>query len=138
MFSGMVHELVSGRKPESGLLEKRFDAAMTKKLGIVKLPPAFWMRDPKINPRADHLFWASLLIGDRQRVDLAISVIAAELEVNSRGKKINLQRELVSTVQVLVGNLLDTMSDTVLRRELEYGIHGILPEFFPDNLEITR
>ena len=59
-------------------LRRRLDMAMTKKMGIVRLPPAFWPADPKINPRADHLFWASLLLLDRQRIDLALAVLAAE------------------------------------------------------------
>ncbi len=61
------------------MLARRFDVAMTKKLGVVKLPPSFWMQDPKINPRADHLLQVALLLGDVDRCGLAISALAVEV-----------------------------------------------------------
>ena len=65
MFSEMITNLKQGKMPDPVGMAKRFDFALTKKLGIVKLPPAFWMSDPKINPRTDHLFWA----GDSHKVN---------------------------------------------------------------------
>ncbi len=72
--------------PESDQLRRRFDIAITKKLGVVKLPPSFWMQDPKINPRADHLLWAALLLGDTERVALAFSALAVEHEERQKKK----------------------------------------------------
>ena len=78
MFTNIFAALEQGKLPDSELLQRLFDLAMTKKLGVVKLPPAFWMQDPKINPRADHLLQAALLLEDRERCDLAVSVLAVE------------------------------------------------------------
>jgi len=78
MFTENFVKLKQGKIPDLKLLQRRFDLAMTKKLGVVKLPPAFWMQDSKINPRADHLLQAALLLGDRERCDLAVSVLAVE------------------------------------------------------------
>ncbi len=78
MFTDIFIALKQGEFPDLELLQRRFDLAMTKKLGVVKLPPAFWMQDPKINPRADHLLQAALLLDDRERCDLAVSVLAVE------------------------------------------------------------
>lgn len=78
MFTEIFAALKQGEIPDLKLLQRRFDLAMTKKLGVVKLPSAFWMQDPKINPRADHLLQAALLLGDRERCDLAMSVLAVE------------------------------------------------------------
>jgi hypothetical protein len=78
MFTDIFSTLKQGNMPDPELLQRRFDLAMTKKLGVVKLPPAFWMQDPKINPRADHLLQAALLLADRERCDLAVSVLAVE------------------------------------------------------------
>ena len=79
MFTEMIHSLRQGVLPDSGLLRKRFDIAMTKKLGVIRLPSAFWMSDPKINPRADHLLMAALLLASQECVELATSVLASEL-----------------------------------------------------------
>ena len=89
MFSDLVRDLTCGIMPDSDSLKKRFDAAMIKKMGVVKLPPSYWMQDPKINPRGDHLFWASLLLKDRERIDLAISVFAVELEEKLRKQRLD-------------------------------------------------
>ena len=78
MFTKIFTALKQGQLPDLKLLQRHFDLAMTKKLGVVKLPPAFWMQDSKINPRADHLLQAALLLGDRERCDLAVSVLAVE------------------------------------------------------------
>jgi len=78
MFTQIFAALEQGEAPDIELLGRRFDLAMTKKLGVVKLPPAFWMQDTKINPRADHLLQAALLLGDRERCDMAVSVLAVE------------------------------------------------------------
>jgi len=133
MFSVMVEELTRGIKPDTGPLKKRFDAAMTKKLAVVKLPPAFWTLDPKINPRADHLFWASLLIGDRQRVELSISVIAAELEQNSKILHGDLQQDLAALIQRSICDFLDTINNTLYRQKLERETGELVQEYFQVN-----
>lgn len=80
MFAEIFRDIAGGKVVEHDLLGRRFDIAMTKKLGVVKLPPSFWMQDSKINPRADHLLWAALLLDDAERVALAFSVLAVEHE----------------------------------------------------------
>ncbi len=71
---------------------------MTKKLAVIKLPPSFWMQDPKINPRADHLFWAALLLDDRQRAGLALSAMAVEYEERYREKTVCRQTDFSRSV----------------------------------------
>lgn len=110
MFTEMLTGLEKGVLPDSVLLRKRFDVAMTKKLGVVKLPPAFWMQDPKINPRADHLLWAALLLGNRDCVEMARTVIAAELaeqKTNTEGASID---DLDRVVHTCAEQLLDLVS----------------------------
>ncbi|GEM_PF-1129022 len=84
MFTEMVAALARGEEPDPVRLRQRFRIALTKKLAVVRLPPAFWVRDPKINPRADHLLWAALLLGDREGVALVSSVLALELTESRR------------------------------------------------------
>ena len=85
MFQQVFTALEQGKQIDYDLLARHFDLAMTKKLGVVKLPPAFWMQDTKINPRADHLLQVALLLGDRERCDLAVSVLAVETVERKEG-----------------------------------------------------
>ena len=78
MFSHFFHPDSLAGQIDLEQLKKRFDLAMTKKLAVIKLPPSFWMQDPKINPRADHLLWAALLLDDPDRAALAFSAMAVE------------------------------------------------------------
>ncbi len=80
MFSHIFHQNSLAEQIDLDQLKKRFDPAMTKKLAVIKLPPSFWMQDPKINPRADHLLWAALLLDDPERAALAFSAMAVEHE----------------------------------------------------------
>jgi len=85
MFTAIFAALEQGQAPDFELLRRRFDLAMTKKLGVVQLPPTFWMQDSKINPRADHLLQVALLLGDRERCELAVSVLAVEISEQKTG-----------------------------------------------------
>lgn len=78
MFTDLFQEISRGNMPDPDQLRRLFDIAMTKKLGVVKLPPSFWMQDPKINPRTDHLLWAALLLEDAERLALVFSALAVE------------------------------------------------------------
>ena len=84
MFSQFFHPDTLAGQIDLEQLKKRFDPAMTKKLAVIKLPPSFWMQDPKINPRADHLLWAALLLDDPDRAALAFSAMAVEHEEQRR------------------------------------------------------
>ena len=83
MFSHFFHPDSLAGQIDLEQLKKRFDLAMTKKLAVIKLPPSFWMQDPKINPRADHLLWAALLLDDPERAALAFSAMAVEYDERS-------------------------------------------------------
>ena len=125
MFTQIFAALEQGEVPDPELLQRRFDLAMTKKLGVVKLPPAFWMRDPKINPRADHLLQAALLLGDRERCDLAVSVLAVE---NAEQKNV---LALDQVVRKIVVDLIDILPLTEKERIAALAnnlISGISPD----------
>jgi len=125
MFTQIFAALEQGEVADPELLQRRFDLAMTKKLGVVKLPPAFWMRDPKINPRADHLLQAALLLGDRERCDLAVSVLAVE---NAEQKNV---LALDQVVRKIVVDLIDILPLTEKERIAALAnnlISGISPD----------
>ncbi len=128
MFSEMMATIRKNKLPDSGMLQKRFDYAMTKKLGVLNLPPPFWMQDPKINPPAADLFWASLLLKDRERIDLALAVIAAEQDKGTRTQPGTVGVETHKRARQLAEQLLNLFSDTNLRNRLRKELTKILPE----------
>lgn len=135
MFDEMLAGLEQGRWPDLDMLVRRFDVAMTKKLGVVRLPPAFWMRDSKINPVAVHLVWAAFVLGDRQRCDLALSALAVEEDVRGAADS-----DLDDTVHRLLAELLTLVSDPVLGQRLLANVvrmypdrQGLLQTFFSGN-----
>ena len=97
VFAEIFRDLGKGKMVDADLLGRRFDLAITKKLGVVKLPPSFWMQDPKINPRVDHLLWAAFLLDDPERAALAISVLAVEHEEQQK-KRTPAERESVGLI----------------------------------------
>ena len=132
MFSEMVADLSLARLPDPASLRKRFDLALTKKLGVVRLPPAFWMNDPKINPRSDHLFWASLLIRDRQRIELALSVLAAEIFQEKQPDPSGQQQRLTGTIHRLIESFFAQIPDQALGREIRHDLETVIPEWFEE------
>ena len=79
MFDEMISQLKNGEFVPKGLLRKRFDGAMVKKLGVLKTPYSFWPSDKKINPSAKELLWAAILLEDKGDLRLTEGIIATEV-----------------------------------------------------------
>ncbi|MDW7773283.1 MAG: hypothetical protein SCH71_10375 [Desulfobulbaceae bacterium] len=132
MFTEMIADLNHSIMPEPVNLAKRFDFAMTKKLGVVKLPSSFWSQDPKINPRADHLLWAALLLGDRERIDLALSVIAVE-GVERNSPVCGCRHGQETNVRGIIDNFFRQIPDIAVRRNMRSELCRIIPEWLEDS-----
>ncbi len=135
MFSEMLSALHTGRRPDADTLGKRYDYAMTKKLGVVKLPPAFWTEDPKINPPVEQLFWAALLLLDRERIDLALSVMAVETAEKKPVDRAEASLDMEDRARELVGKLLKQFADPRARQEFARDLHSIVPEMLDPAIE---
>ena len=86
MFEQMISVLKKGSMPENNLLRRRFEAALIKKMGVIKTPYSFWPADPKINPPAKQLLWAAILLQDLDNFGVMEAVISTELEEKQRAK----------------------------------------------------
>ena len=93
------------------------------------MPAAFWMNDPKINPRSDHLFWAALLTLDRQRIERSLAVIAAEITEKSKPGSPALQEVMAATVHHLIDQFFDQIEDDKVCRKLRERLLKIIPEW---------
>ena len=79
MFEPMVSALKNGELPETNLLRKRFEAALVKKMGVIRTPYSFWPLDTKINPSAKQLLWATILLHDKENLKIVEAIISTEL-----------------------------------------------------------
>jgi hypothetical protein len=86
MFGQMVFDLKNGTLPENNLLRKRFEAALVKKMGVIRTPYSFWPADTKINPPAKQLLWAAILLQDKENFKVIEAIISSELEEKHRTK----------------------------------------------------
>jgi len=86
MFQYMVSELKNGQLPDDTILRKRFEAALVKKMAVIRTPYSFWPGDTKINPPAKQLLWAAVLLQDQENFNVVAAIISAELEEKQRAK----------------------------------------------------
>lgn len=132
MFQEMVTELQKGKLPDLKLLRKRFEAALVKKMGVIRTPYSFWPGDTKINPPAKHLLWAATLLDDKENFNVVAAIIATELEEKKRAKgHASSQQELGNELQGLLDEylreLLELAPDETFRQVLRSGAGEILP-----------
>lgn len=113
MFTEIFSALEQGHLQDLENLARRFDVAMTKKLGVVKLPPSFWMQDPKINPRSEHLLQVALLLGDADRCGLAVSALA--VEVAEKRFALPLDEIICSSAEALAGIVPESDGERIIK-----------------------
>ena len=105
MFEQMVSDLRNEKLPESTLLRKRFEAALIKKLGVIRTPYSFWPADTKINPPSKQLLWAAILLHDIENFRMVEAIISSELEEQQKAKGVHDNMHVISTkVQQLIND----------------------------------
>ena len=107
MFEQMVSDLKNEKLPESTLLRKRFEAALVKKLGVIRTPYSLWPADRKINPRTNELLWAAVLLHDKENYRMVEAIISSELEEQLRAKG------LQTSIKDLTHKVEQTMQDYI-------------------------
>lgn len=146
MFTAMISALREGRLPGRVELAGRLGAALVKKLAVLRQPYHCRTGDPKINPPATHLLWAAIILGDRDRYDLAAHILVAESEDSPSGReKWDRTGDSVSPETEILDRtweaLLDLVRDTDLadalrkkRQDLEKGDgrRASTPQDLPD------
>ncbi|MBW2484689.1 MAG: hypothetical protein JRF05_04945 [Deltaproteobacteria bacterium] len=103
MFGPIISDLKNGILPDNNLLRQRFEAALIKKMGVIRTPYSFWPADTKINPHAKQLLWAAILLQDKEKFEIVRAIISSELEEKQRAKG---QRENMQSLTAKVHQLL--------------------------------
>jgi predicted transcriptional regulator len=132
MFAHMVSDLKNGILPETNALRKRFDAALVKKMGVIRTPYSFWPGDTKINPPSKQLLWAAILLQDGENYKVVEAIISTELEEKMRAKGLHENMEsLTAKVQQLLQEYLDEFiqlaSDRTFKNKLQQLVRDINP-----------
>ena len=103
MFAHIISDLESGKLPDNNLLRKRFEAALIKKMGVIRTPCSFWPADTKINPPAKQLLWAAFLLQDKESFHVVEAIITTEIEEKqrARGRPENMQTLTAHVLQLM-------------------------------------
>ena len=109
MFGPIISDLRSGILPDNNLLHKRFEAALIKKMGVIRTPYSFWPADTKINPHAKQLLWAAILLQDKEKFEIVRAIISSELEekLRAKGEQENMQCLSAKVHQLLQEYILE-------------------------------
>jgi hypothetical protein len=133
MFAQMVSALKNATLPEMSLLRKRFDAALVKKMGVIRTPYSFWPADTKINPSAKQLLWAAILLHDKENFSVAAAIISAELEEKQKAKGQPdsipaLAAKVHLLLQTYIHEFIELAPDETFKTNLRHWAEEIFPD----------
>ncbi len=117
MFSEMVSDIERGILPDLSLLRGRCHAAVTKKLALVRLPPAYWETDPKRNPDTRHLLWAVLLLHDPDLFEVIKGIVLME---QAEGQGVSAEDFLKSSLDELLALAPDVHFKELLQEQVAW------------------
>lgn len=124
MFTEMINQLQAGKLPDEARLNGLLTAALVKKTAIVKMPPQFWYEDPKMNPLSNHLLWAAIVLGDKEKFFLIEGILLEEWMGRGRSGEV---MKLEEFIEKQLHELLCLLPDQLVRRQVVKNIKKILP-----------
>lgn len=129
MFNQMVSDLKLGILPEEYTLRKRFEAAIIKKMGVIRTPYSFWPADKKINPSTKELLWASVLLNDQENYRMIEAFISSELEEKQRARGLQNSTDLThmaeQTLQDYIAEFLGLAPSETFKKILQQKVAAI-------------
>ena len=105
MFRDVLELLAARVMPDKKGLAGRLNAALTKKIGVLQIPYLSQPTDPKINPPARQLLVVAALLGEREKIQLALDILQTEL-VQQKGDANETVSAAVAEAQATVSRLL--------------------------------
>ncbi len=133
MFAQMVSGLKRGILPDNVLLGKRFEAALVKKMGVIRTPYSFWPADTKINPPVKQLLWAAILLQDKENFCIIEAVISSELEEKLRAKGqpvkiLTLDAKVQELLQDYIHEFMEFAPNNTFRASLKRRVENLIPD----------
>lgn len=127
MFSTMIENLQKGIEPEPAPLRLRLQAAMVKKLAMMRLQHEFQHNDSKINPIAEHMLWAATLLEDDEALETLVTILITEAHDRFEAQRgaMNAPQtppELAEVLGASLDRLLAISRDTKLNQTLKLKI----------------
>ena len=136
MFEQMVAALKNGSLPDTNLLRKRFEAALVKKMGVIRTPYPFWPADTKINPPAKQLLWAAILLHDIENCKIIEAIISAELDEKQRAKgQPENMHTLAAKVRQLLQSYIHEFVELAPNKTFKEDLRHRADELFPGHLD---
>jgi len=83
MFRNILRQLRQGAEPDKKLLRQMLQAALVKKIGVLRMPYLCRPRDPKINPPADQLLAVAAILGEEEQMRLCLDILLSEASEKS-------------------------------------------------------
>ncbi len=132
MFEEMINELNKSTFIPHEMLLKRFQAAVTKKIGILKQPRSVRTGDEKINPSSKHLLWAAVLLEDIDCFELVRGIIGTELQEDHKAKGESISHQEFTSLfnNNLLGHLKELLAinpDANVNQNLSEKINKVYP-----------
>ena len=124
MFTEMITSLRDNQLPSIPHLKGRLHIALIKKEAILSLPASFRVSDPKMNPTADHMLWAAIVIGDLELIEITVTILLTEGDGQANHPDV---------IQASLDRLLAIPSAPNLIETLRSTIKPLTNEIFPDH-----
>lgn len=134
MFEHMVSDLKSGLLPEQNILRRRFDAALVKKMAVLRTPYSFWPADPKINPPTKQLLWAAILLQDKENYSMIEAVITTELteKLRAKGQTENIHTltdQIRQFLQNYIHEFIELAPSKTFKENLRHKVAAVFPGY---------
>ncbi len=127
MFSTMIEDLKQGIEPAPGPLRLRLQAALVKKLAMMRLHREFHHNDSKINPNSEHMLWAAILLENNEAMETLVTILITEAHDRHEAQRGAMDArstppDLAEVLDASLGDLLAMGTDTKLNQLLKQKI----------------
>ncbi len=129
MFTTLISDLQQGHFPDPVSLRGRLHAALVKKLAMLRLEIQFRHQDEKINPNANHMLWAALLLEDNESIAIIIDILLTEALDQAQARRGAKNRQPILDQQKIFQQscttLLQLVTNPILVKQLQQKIKKV-------------
>jgi hypothetical protein len=133
MIDDIITHLKNSQFPPDAALQKWFEIALIKKMGVINLPHLFWHSDKKINPPAKYLLWAAILLEDQGKYCMVEGIIHTETQALTPPDSKNFTSDPMAAsreqnvIASYINELLGMCQDPAFQNRIAAKIKRVLP-----------